>query len=77
MIKMNRKSGRGIKRIFMMLGASVFVVVLVVALLIVKHERDLASKSEMAELRKMNRGKIDQPGWIKQPWQHEPGEGKQ
>ena len=28
-------------------------------------------------LRLMNRGKIDQPGWVKKPWQHEPCECKQ
>lgn len=35
------------------------------------------AKRFYADLRAMNREKIDQPGWVKQPWQHEPGEGKQ
>lgn len=35
------------------------------------------TKRFYADLRAMNREKIDQPGWVKQPWQHEPGEGKQ
>jgi len=60
-----------------MLAAGAFLVVLVVVLLVVKSERDLTSESQMDELRRMNRGYIDQPGWTRKPWQHEPGEGKQ
>lgn len=30
----------------------------------------------MEELRRMNRGKMDQPGWTKKPWQHDIGEKK-
>jgi hypothetical protein len=60
-----------------MLGAGVFIVVVAVVVLIVKSERDLTNDSPMAELRKMNRGKMDQPGWTKKPWQHESSDSRQ
>lgn len=59
-----------------MLAALVVIVVSLVVLLIVKSERNRANEESMAELRKMNRGKIDQSGWTKKPWQHDASEAQ-
>lgn len=48
---------------------------LIICLVCLAVIRDRASKreaKEMDELTKLNRGNIDKPGWVKQPWQHEP-----
>lgn len=34
------------------------------------------SRAFMEYSRRMNRGKMDQPGWTKKPWQHDEGSNK-
>ena len=57
--------------------AVVAVFILVAAFVLRKVQDSRQTKRFYADLHAMNRGKIDQPGWVKQRWQHEPGEGKQ
>lgn len=48
---------------------------LIVCLITLAVIRDRESKREakkMDELTKLNRGNMDKPDWVKQPWQHEP-----
>lgn len=48
---------------------------ILVALVVWRNVKGLReARQSYAALKTMNRGKIDQPGWVKQPWQHEPGE---
>lgn len=60
---------------YQIVAVAVFTLLAVVVWRIVQDWRE--SKRFYADLRAMNRGKIDQPEWVKQPWQHEPGECKQ
>ncbi|GLX91893.1 hypothetical protein Pfra02_44610 [Pseudomonas fragi] len=56
--------------------AAVIIVLFALAVRRIAQDRR-ETKRFYADLRAMNREKIDQPGWVKQPWQHEPGECKQ
>lgn len=53
------------------IGAFIVFVVLSGALV---HDREKARKERelMDGLTKRNRERVDKPGWIKQPWQHDP-----
>ncbi|WP_282287671.1 hypothetical protein [Pseudomonas sp. PS02302] len=47
-------------------------VICLISLSILKDREKKREAQQMDNLTKMNRGNMDKPGWVKQPWQHEP-----